>query len=48
MNVILSYFKCQDDWQDDKNVIKGAYAKLLNGRVTKKCVRYSEKNETIK
>ena len=29
MNVILSYFKCLDDWQDDKSVLKLAYSKLL-------------------
>ena len=29
MNVILSYFKCLDDWHDDKSVLKLAYSKLL-------------------
>lgn len=29
MNVILSYFKCLDDWHDDRSVFKLAYSKLL-------------------
>lgn len=29
MNVILSYYKCLDDWNDDKNILKLAYSKLL-------------------
>lgn len=29
MNVILSYFKCLDDWHDDRSVLKLAYSKLL-------------------
>ena len=27
MNVILSYFKCLDDWHDDRSVLKLAYSK---------------------
>ena len=29
INVILSYFKCLDDWHDDRSVLKLAYSKLL-------------------
>ena len=29
MNVILAFYKCADDWHDDKNLIKGAEALLL-------------------
>ena len=29
MNVIISYFKCLDDWHDDRSVLKLAYSKLL-------------------
>ena len=29
MNIILSYFKCLDDWHDDRSVLKLAYSKLL-------------------
>ena len=29
MNVILSYFKCLDDWHNDRSVFKLAYSKLL-------------------
>lgn len=30
MNILLSYYKCKDDWNDDRNVKKLLYAKLLN------------------
>lgn len=30
MNMILSYYKCKDDWNDDRNIRKLLYAKVLN------------------
>lgn len=47
MNIILSYYKCKDDWKDDGNIIKNAYAKLLDGKFKKKCSTYLEKNDRI-
>ncbi len=47
MNVILSYYKCRDDWQDEKKLIRGAYAKLLNSKISGKYVSYKNKNEEI-
>ena len=47
MNIILSYYKCKDDWNDEKNVIKGAYAKLLNNKMKNRCLAYDEKNKDI-
>lgn len=35
VNVMLSYYKCLDDWQDERNLIKGAAALLLKGAVRK-------------
>ncbi|MBQ2936373.1 MAG: hypothetical protein IJD96_09085 [Lachnospiraceae bacterium] len=29
MNVLFSYYKCLDDWQDDKKILKLAYSKLM-------------------
>lgn len=37
MNIILSYYKCIDDWKDERKYLKLAYAKLLenkNNRLT--------------
>ncbi len=47
MNVILSYYKCKDDWQDEKKLIRGAYAKLLNGKMKNRCIAYKGKNDDI-
>lgn len=30
MNLILAYYKCEDDWQDERRIIRKAYAKLLH------------------
>lgn len=38
MNVLLAYYKCQDDWQDDRNVLKLTY-----GATLKKQARLVEK-----
>jgi len=35
MNVILAYYKCADDWHDDKNLIKGAEVLLLKTHIKK-------------
>ena len=31
MNVLLTYYKCLDDWKDDRKYVKLGYAKLLEG-----------------
>lgn len=30
MTIVLTYFKCEDDWQDERKVSKQAYKKLIN------------------
>ena len=47
MNIILSYYKCKDDWQDERKLIRGAYAKLLSGKISGKYASYKDKNEEI-
>lgn len=32
MNLILTYYKCMDDWADEKKLIRFLYAKLLEGK----------------
>ena len=48
MTIILSYYKCLDDYKDDKNIIKGLYAFYLGFKVKKLCKKYPCKHENIK
>lgn len=34
MNVVLAYYNCMDDWQDDKNILSYTEAKLLKQKVS--------------
>ncbi|HBI62194.1 MAG TPA: hypothetical protein DDY31_13445 [Lachnospiraceae bacterium] len=39
MNILLTYYKCMDDWKDERNFLHSAYGKLLSfsgKRVSKK------------
>ena len=50
MNVLFSYYKCLDDWEDDKKLHKLCFAKLLERKAEKysPCVgRYEEKLRKI-
>lgn len=33
MNVLLTYYKCRDDWEDEKKVTALGYSKVLQGKV---------------
>ena len=43
MNVILSYYKCMDDWQDERKPFRYAYATLLKNIGRKHMSGYPEK-----
>ncbi len=48
MNVLLTYYKCKDDWLDDRNALKLSYGVVLKkqaGRVEK---RFPDKAKAIK
>jgi len=47
MNVILSYYKCQDDWEDEKKFHKMLLGKLLEGKAAKHQEFYREKVRKI-
>lgn len=47
MNILLSYYKCKDDWQDDGKVLKLAYARLLNRRCKGLAEEHTEKVRRI-
>lgn len=48
MNVLLSYYKCMDDWHDEKKLVKYAYAKLLKKSDKNRNAFYQKKEEAIK
>ncbi len=48
MNILLSYYKCLDDFHDDKNVIKLMYALYLKPKVNRIKKLYPEKCHNIK
>lgn len=47
MNLLLSYYKCKDDWQDDKKRTRYAYAKFLEPNVRDICKRYEKTAEVL-
>jgi len=47
MNVILSYYKCMDDWEDEKKVHKLLFGKLLEGKTTERQAFYRDKVRKI-
>ncbi len=47
MNVLFTYYKCMDDWNDDKKVTRLAYSKLMKGAYRKINSDYSEKVRKI-
>lgn len=47
MNIILSYYKCKDDWQDDKKFSKMLFAKMLESKNNKIHDKYKEKVDII-
>lgn len=47
MNILLSYYQCMDDWEDDKKLHKLAYSKLIEGKNRKIAEKYPEKAKRI-
>ena len=43
MNVLLTYYKCLDDWKDDRKYVKLGYAKLLEGKNNRLLKLYPDK-----
>ncbi len=48
MNLLLTYYKCKDDWTDEKKIHSAAYAKALSKSVREIEQRYPAKAETIR
>ena len=47
MTVLLSYYKCQDDWEDEKKILKKVYGDILRGKSKKQREHYKRKEEIV-
>lgn len=47
MNLILTYYKCLDDWQDEKKAGRRLYAQALHGKMKTLTKKYPEKTRII-
>lgn len=47
MNVLFTYYKCLDDWKDDRKVTRLAYSKLMKKSYKKISTAYAEKVKRI-
>ena len=47
MNVLFTYYKCMDDWEDDRKLHKLLFGKLLEGKTGKSKEVYIEKTRNI-
>lgn len=48
MNLLLFYYKCQDDWFDEKKVTRKAYASFIEKKVQAVEKKYPDKAQLIK
>ncbi|MFG6394263.1 MAG: hypothetical protein K1W24_08845 [Lachnospiraceae bacterium] len=48
MNILLSYYKCVDDWNDEHKILKALYGRLLWFKAKKVKKKYPDKAKTIK
>ncbi len=48
MNVLMAYYKCRDDWEDDRSIFAALYSKIIEGRVKKVEASYPEKAGRIR
>lgn len=47
MNLLLTGYKCRNDWQDDRKILKKLYGTSLNSKIKAIKQKYSEKAEII-
>ena len=48
MNVLMTYYKCMDDWNDDRKVTRKVFADTLSGKVKRIENEYADKASIIK
>ena len=47
MNIFLTYYKCKDDWNDERSILGFAFGKLLEGKEKKSEKLWGKKVQTI-
>lgn len=47
MNILLTYYKCRDDWEDEKKVTALGYSKILQRKVRELDQKYPRKAQQI-
>lgn len=47
MNLLLTYYKCQDDWQDEKKFFRMLYGRMVKGKGKHLKEKYAEKINNI-
>lgn len=47
MNILLSYYKCKDDWQDEHKLVRAGYGAILHQKGKSFLEKYWEKAEYI-
>lgn len=47
MNILFTYYKCIDDWEDERKLSRLAYSRLLSRAYRSVCARYGEKARKI-
>ncbi len=47
MNLLLTWYKCKDDFVDEKNVVKACYGTMLNGPVKRLFVTYERQTRQV-
>ena len=47
MTVLLSYYKCQDDWEDEKKLLQKVYGDILRSKSKKQRESYKRKEEIV-
>ena len=48
MNILLTYYKCMDDWKDEKKAVRRGYAALLSHKAGEVAERYPGKASRIR
>ena len=48
MNILLTYYKCVDDWKDDRNLLRGGYGLGLKRAGRRVSAEYPDKAETVR
>lgn len=48
MNILLTYYKCLDDWHDERNLLKAGYGAALHRKGKQIARKYPEKTKCIR